>query len=94
LFVKEGFQSSDFVFIHLFNQQKEKLKNLRPYQFLKKLTSLKKQAQLINSIPPNLLVEPDSKISLKKPLPLNYNGSNYQNKRHAYYFLLKHNGYL
>lgn len=94
LFVKEGFRPSDFVFIHLFNQQKEKLKNLRPHRFLKKLTNLKKQAQLINSVPTNCLVEPDSKISLKKPLPLNYNSPNYQQKCHAYYFLLKHNGYL
>ena len=94
MFVKERFQPSDFVFIHLFNQQKEQLKNLKPYLFLKKLTNLKKQAQLINSIPTNCLVEPDSKVSLKKPLPLNYNGSNYREKRHAYYFLLKHNGYL
>lgn len=94
MFVKERFQPSDFVFIHLFNQQKEELKNLRPHQFLKKLTNLKKQARLISSISPNLLVEPDSKISLKKPLPLNYNGSKYQQNRHAYYFLLKHNGYL
>lgn len=94
LFVKEGFQPTDFVFIHLFNQQKEGLRNLRPHQFLKKLTNLKKQAQLINLVPTNYLVEPDSKISLKKPLPLNYNNSNYQEKRHAYYFLLKHSGYL
>jgi hypothetical protein len=94
LFVKEGFQPTDFIFVHLFNQQKEKLKSLRPYQLLKKLTNLKKQAQLINSIPTNFLVEPDSRVSLKKPLPLNYNSDNYQEKRHAYYFLLKHGGYL
>jgi hypothetical protein len=94
LFVKEGFQPLDFVFVHLFNQQKEKLKNLRPHQLLKKLTNLKKQAQLINSIPTNFLVEPDSRISLKKPLPLSYNSSDYQQKHHSYYFLLKHNGYL
>ena len=94
MFVKKGFQPSDFIFVYLFNQQKEELKNLKPYLFLKKLTNLKKQAQLINSIPTNFLVEPDRKVSLKKPLPLNYNTPSYQEKRHAYYFLLKHNGYL
>ena len=94
LFVKEGFQSTDFLFVCLFNQQKERLRNLRPRRFLEELTNLKKQVQLINSIPQNYLVEPDSRIGLKKPLPLNYNGDNYQEKRHAYYFLLKHGGYL
>jgi hypothetical protein len=94
LFVKEGFRPTDFLFVHLFNQQKETLKNLKAHLFLKELAKLKKQAQLINSIPQNCLVEPDSKVSLKKPLPLNYNGDNYQERRHAYYFLLKHKGYL
>ena len=94
MFVKEGFQPTDFLFVHLFNQQKETLKKLKAHLFLKELAKLKKQAQLINSIPQNYLVEPDSKVSLKKPLPLNYNGDNYQERRHAYYFLLKHGGYL
>jgi len=94
LFVKEGFRPLDFIFVNLFNQQKKELAKLKPHWFLKKLEKLKKEAQLINSIPQNCLVEPDSKISLKKPLPLNYNSDSYYEKRHAYYFLLKYNGYL
>ena len=64
------------------------MKNLKVHQFLRELAKLKKQAQLINSIPTNYLVEPDSKVSLKKPLPLNYNGNNYQEKKQSLPVLL------